>query len=272
MEAEPPYLFVGGVRTGSGVSVVGDVDTGVIEVKLRGPWTSRLCLDVHAVLRKCLAEHPDAIIVDLGELGDPTGASANMWLIAARAAAALRPPVQVVLSMPPTRQLASRLRRLGSVRFAPIFVTMKQARDAVATRRPLTDRLLLSRLEPERVSVLTACDLVAIACDAWGLPTVASSSRLIMSELVTNAVEHARTEMSITVARRNSGLYVAVRDRSPRMPNLRQAPPGGAGARPNGQVRGLGTVHRQASAWGAMPAEPGKVVWAIVRPRAEQPR
>jgi hypothetical protein len=264
---DPPYLFGAGGHVGSGLSVVNDVDSGVIEVTVDGRWSRRLCLDVYSLMRKCLAEHPAAVIVDLRDLSDLDAASATMWLAVSRAANALQPPAQLVLSMPPTRQLASRLRRLGAVWFLPIFVTMRQARAAVASRLPLTDRLDLSRLPPAQVSVGAASDLVGVACDAWALPALLEPSQRVLEELVTNAVEHAGTDMAVTVCRRGAGLYLAVRDGDPGLPYLldpAEQRPGGPATRRGG---GLRMVNARSSAWGAMPARNGKVVWAIVRPR-----
>ncbi|WP_158647296.1 hypothetical protein [Actinoplanes sp. ATCC 53533] len=136
MEAEPPWRFTADPQAGAGLSVVSDVETAVIEIAVHGRWSRRLCLDVYHALHKSMAEHPSGIIVDLRDLNDLDAASTSMWLAASRAASLLRPPAQLVLSMPPTRRLASHLRRLGAVRFLPIYPTVEQARVAVASRLP----------------------------------------------------------------------------------------------------------------------------------------
>ena len=48
----------------------------------------------------------------------------------------------------PTRRLAGKLRRLGSVRLISLFATKEQARAAVDRRLPLTDRVQLGQLPP----------------------------------------------------------------------------------------------------------------------------
>jgi hypothetical protein len=264
MEVDPPYIFDDGQDAYPGVSLTRDALTGIIELAVRGRWTRRLCLDVYTVMRKCMAENPSAIIVDLHGLNDLDGDSATMWLAAARAAALLRPPAQLVLTLPPTRQLAGRLRQLGAVRYLPIFVTVRQARTAVLSRAPLTDRLHLNPLPPEPASVDTAGDLVTTACDAWSLEAVAEPGRRVMTEFVTNAVEHAGTDIAVTVSRLRNAVHLAVNDGDPHLPSL-------AGRKPAGCARnsasGLWAVHARASAWGAMPSQNGKTVWAIVRPR-----
>jgi hypothetical protein len=238
------------------LSVTGDVDTAVIEVVVRARWSRRVAMDVYVVLRDCLAEHPSAIIIDLHGLIDLDAASAVMWLAASRAAGALRPPAQVVLCLPPTRQLAGHLRQRGAVRFLPMHATMTLARAAVAGRLTVTDRLHLNRLPPEPGAATVAGDAVAVACAAWRMPDLLDPGRQIVTEMVAHSVAQARTDMALTISMRGTGLHLAVSDGDRRLP-CAPAPPGS----------GLSTVESRASAWGAMPTRDGKVVWAIVRPR-----
>jgi hypothetical protein len=83
--------------------------------------------------------------------------------------------------------------------------------------------------------------------------------------MAANAIQHARTDMLVTVSRRGIGLYLAVRDGSPVLPRPR--PSAGAGRPPGGGGRALQIVHRSAVAWGALPTHDhdGKVVWATLR-------
>jgi hypothetical protein len=268
MEDDPPYLSTGDQRADIRLSIVGDVDSTVIEIEVHGQWSARLCVVVNHALQNCLAEQPAAIIVDLHGLGDLDAASTIVWLAASRAASTLQPPVQLVLSLPPTRQLASHLRRQGAVRFLPIYATMKRARLAVAARLPSMTRLHLSRLPPKPGSAGVAADAVAVACAAWGLPPLAEPGRQIMTELVTNAIACSGTDMAVTMSLRGTGLHLAVYDSDERLPGpLDPAVPGAA----DGHYPGLPVVESQASAWGAMPTRHGKVVWAILRPRHRTP-
>jgi hypothetical protein len=148
------------------------------------------------------------------------------------------------------------------VRFLPIHVTMRQARAAVASRLPAINRLHLNRLRPEPSSPTLAADAVVVACAAWGLPDLLDPSRQIVTELVSNAVTHAGTDMALTMSMRGSGLHLAVHDGDHRLPRL---PAAGHGVPRT--VRGLRMVESRASAWGATPTRDGKVVWAMVRPR-----
>jgi hypothetical protein len=237
--------------------VVGaDPDTSMIEIEVRGRWCRSLSMEVYRVLRECLAEHPLAIVLDLSGLIDVDAASTPMWLAASHAARRLCPSAQIALGLPPTRQLAGRLRGRGALEFLSIHPTVEQARAAAAGRLSQVARLQLCRLRPVPASPDVAGDAVAVACVAWSLPGLLEPSRQIMRELVANAVAHAGTDMTLTMSVRGTGLHLAVHDCDHRLPTL------GAGIE-----RGLRMVESRASAWGAVPTRDGKVVWALVRPR-----
>jgi len=83
---------------------------------------------------------------------------------------------------------------------------------------------------------------------------------IISSELVANAVLHARTECRLTVQLDARGLTIAVRDHRP----------GGISRRPPSidatNLRGLGlfVVDRLSRSWGTSPTADGKTVWALL--------
>ena len=83
---------------------------------------------------------------------------------------------------------------------------------------------------------------------------------LAVSELVTNAVVHAATDIEVRVSRLGPRLRVAVRDESPIMPRMLDPAPDGL------HGRGLHIVRRLSSSFGVSPVAPtGKVVWATFR-------
>ena len=264
MEDHPPYLLDNGDDSeGSGVSVACDVDTAMIEMDVRGRWSSRLGTAAYTAFGKCLAEHPSAIIVNLWSLGDPSGDSAPMWLASCQRAVALQPPVRVALTMPTDTPLADRLGRIGA-NLIPAYRTTAEARAAVAGRTPYTDRLQSSALPPEPAAAGTARSVVDEACDVWDFPELRYPSRLIITELVANAAEYARTDMVVTVWRRGTGLHLSVRDGDPRMPFLRDPQSAVSGAPIQKRGHGLRIVDTLSSAWGAMATRDGKMVWATV--------
>lgn len=265
MQVHAPYLFDGGPRhDDSPLRITGDVSTAVVEMAVHGRWSQRLGMDVSAGIRKCLAEHPAAIIADLRDMGDPDGASMALWLAARRVVVVMRPPVQLVLCLPTATMLDRRLRRLGAPQRLPVFATMPEARTAVVSRLP-PSQMLQAALPPDAASTGTACDLVARACQAWRLPKLVHRAQLVISELVANSVHHAGTTLLVTVSQRGPGLHLSVRDGTLRLPQLLDAAAPPVGQAPH--EHGLRMVHECATAWGAMPTDGGKVVWATVRPR-----
>jgi hypothetical protein len=262
-EVGPPYLFSGDDQ-GSCFTVSCDVDTGLIEMSVHGRFSLRLSVELYGGLKKCLAEHPAGIVVDLARFEDPYAVSATMWLAVNRAATSMYPPVRLALALPPTAPLAGRLRRLGNARSFSVFATAAQARAATAAQQPLAERLHLADLPPDPASVGVAGELVDLACETWHMPELLPPSRAIMSELVGNAVEHAGTNLCAAVWRRGPGLHLSVRDLSPRLPRLLSRSAGERG-------RGLRTVDRKSAAWGAMATRDGKLVWATLRTRRQRP-
>jgi hypothetical protein len=263
MEADPPPQRCTDQGVDEPLSVVTDLGSAVIEVTVRGRWSRLLSLEAYAALRECIRAYPTAVIIDLSGLHDLDAASASMWLAASRAVKVLQPPPQLVLCIPPTRRLATRLRRLGAVRFLPMYATMGQARAALAGQLPIPDHLSLNRLRPGPGSARVAAGMVAAGCTAWHLPALRAPAEQIMAELVANAVEHAGTEMALIVSLRGQGLHLAVHDGEERPPCLRSP---AAGSSPAARGHGLRMVDASASAWGCVRTANGKVVWAIVAP------
>ena len=249
----------------STLTATSEDDGALIVLTPHGQWNWRLFLDLYAGVHKYLTEHPVALIIDLHDLVDPTTASAPLWVTARRSGAAMQPPVQVALCLPRRSALAVRLHRLGAKRVLPVYDSVPQACAALASGLPLTDQLQ-QRLAPEPKSAGLARLMVADACDGWHLSHLRYPAQLVVSELVTNAIQHAGTEMLVTVSRRGTGLYLAVRDESPVLPRLRQPEAAGVACADNGG-RGLRVVHGTARAWGALPTHDGagKIVWASLR-------
>jgi hypothetical protein len=238
-----------------------DFDDSVVELAVHGQWTHRTAVDVYETMRKSLAEHPTAVIIDLHGMWDLDGRSAPIWIAASRAARMLQPPAQVALCAPPTRRLVVQLRHLGCARFLSLFVTLDQARAAIASAQPLTDRLQLRWL-PARADSLTAVrDVVGLACRVWTMSELADAAQEVALDLVGDSIAHARTIMLFTISRRGSGLYLALRDHEPTLPPLRRP-----GDDPGAEAPGRLTVMTTRSfVCGASTTHDGKVVWAIVR-------
>jgi anti-sigma regulatory factor (Ser/Thr protein kinase) len=246
------------------ITVERDIDADVTTLRVRGPWNPRLWSATSGKLRKCFAQHPTGLIVDLSALQDEGAASVATWMTAQRVAAQMTPVVQMAMCVPPSLTLADRLQRLGARKYLPVYASVRQARVALASRMPLTDRLHLT-LQSEPDSPALARGLVGDACLAWQMPHLLHPCRLVMSELVTNAVEHVGARITVTVTRRGIGLHLAVADTSPMLPALIALTPPRPGEPLDERGRGLRTVDSVATVWGAEPTATGKVVWATVR-------
>ncbi len=95
-------------------------------------------------------------------------------------------------------------------------------------------------------------------CQEWGADAVCDVAELLSSELVTNAVIHARSTVELEAAYDGASvLRIEVYDRSPTEVDLTpQQPAEGAEG-----GRGLAIVARLACRWGVDPCSPGKRVW-----------
>ena len=108
--------------------------------------------------------------------------------------------------------------------------------------------------EPRTVGVARAA--VQESCQRWGYGGLCEDAKLIVSELVCNAVRHAGTDIGLTVMTRRCGLRLEVSDGSTRPIRPRIAAPSDEGG------RGLALVDALASHHGVRRSPGGKTVWA----------
>jgi anti-sigma regulatory factor (Ser/Thr protein kinase) len=108
--------------------------------------------------------------------------------------------------------------------------------------------------EPQ--SVRAARDAVQQSCQQWGYGRLCDDAKLIVSELVCNAVQHAGTDVALTLMARRRGLRMEVADKSTGDLQPRTAGPMDEGG------RGLVLVDALASHHGVRRTPGGKTVWA----------
>ncbi|WP_130512125.1 STAS domain-containing protein [Krasilnikovia cinnamomea] len=232
--------------------VVEQVDTRLL-VRLSGELSTASAPRVRAVLVKALADHPDAVVVDLAGLVVRQSAAVTVFKAAARQAARWPGiPLLLCTADPPTTKLLRALR-------LPVFPTAQQAL-ATAPQPRLT--MLADTLLPVPSAAHHARELAAEACTRWRLPHLIGFAGLIASELVANAVEHARTLVDIRFTVGHRYLMISVRDGSTDVPSPSWAPLSDAET-----GRGMLLVDATAHRWGSLPVEGGKVVWATLRTR-----
>ena len=98
----------------------------------------------------------------------------------------------------------------------------------------------------------------------WGCDDAVADAELLVSELVTNAVLHARSAATVSVDRNGTCLRVAVCDLSTAAPRVRDYGPSVVTG------RGMLLVDRISHRWGVDVDGQGKCVWFEVL--ADEPR
>lgn len=114
---------------------------------------------------------------------------------------------------------------------------------------------LEQRLPPRAASASAARRLVTDALTGTPYEDLSDSAALAVSELVTNALVHAGTEIEVQVSIDPRGVLVEVHDGNPQAPMRRSH------SRQSGTGRGLHLVDGLVDEWGIAHRHAGKVVW-----------
>lgn len=96
---------------------------------------------------------------------------------------------------------------------------------------------------------------MARTLQSWGFDALVDTAMLLTSEVVTNAVLHARTDVVVEVVREADGARVGVRDGSPLPPALRRH------SDTSTTGRGLRLLDQLADSWSADRSGDGKTIW-----------
>jgi len=115
--------------------------------------------------------------------------------------------------------------------------------------------LVSETLEADPTSVGRARRLLATALRSAGHDDLVEVATLLVSEVVTNSLLHAGTEIRLGCARHGGGVRIEVFDRSPLLPNVRHYDPLATTG------RGLGLVSTLSSSWGVDVHGDGKTLW-----------
>ncbi|MFD4671344.1 ATP-binding protein [Lentzea sp. NPDC058450] len=112
-------------------------------------------------------------------------------------------------------------------------------------------------LTAEGGSCARARQVVREAAASWELTDdLTDDAQLVVTELVSNGIDHGEGLITLTVSRTQGGMLVEVHDESPRLPQLRPVDPSSA------RGRGMQLVKALSVRWGTTPRNDGKVVWA----------
>ena len=222
-------------------------------VALNGRLGLREIAPLRARLLKCLAEQPEAVLIDMAGLsvGEPL-ALAVFTAVVRQAAQWPGIPVLFCRPTPGTRALMNRV----AYQRLPTFHSVAAARAHVGMQRrtlpSITDEIL-----PISGAARQARNVATDACLRWDLPHLVAPASLIVSELVSNVADHAHTMATLRLSLRRRYLTIAVRDGSPAEPVK------AAGISLDARAgRGLILVAEYAHSWGWLATDGGKVVWA----------
>ena len=130
----------------------------------------------------------------------------------------------------------------------------QERRPVLATRQPRpigrVDHEERISLDPLAASVPAARRFVECALGRWGTTEILEDVQLLASELVTNAVLHARTTLELVLTQVQDVVRLEVRDRR-----------AGEPVTPVERGRGLQLVEGLAQRWGIVDDDCGRVVW-----------
>lgn len=210
---------------------------------------------VRSALIKCLAEQPEAVLVDLSEmrLADPGALSV---FVAVAHQAEQWPAVPLVLYAPQADAAEFLRLRLTDHRL-PVLPSLADAVRSLERRPavPSASEDLLPLVGAGR----RAREFATEMCFQWEVPALVGPACTVVTEFVNNVVAHAHTMMTLRLSLRDRHLHIAVRDGSPDEPVLRREV-----TLTSLSGRGLALVDVVCRRWGSLPTEGGKVVWAVL--------
>lgn len=115
-------------------------------------------------------------------------------------------------------------------------------------------------LRPEARSSAASRQFIARALARWQLEALTETAILLTSEVVTNAIVHAQSQIAVTITRDDyRTITVAVTDRSRIVPRLQHH------VEDSATGRGLGILDSLASSWTVVSEDVGKTVKFTLR-------
>lgn len=224
-------------------------------VRLVGVLDLPAAASVRRVLLTCLADQPEAVVVDVSELRVQEPAALSIFSAVAREAAEWSAG-QLLLWAPHDPD--------GMWQKSDVVLSPTQQAALAQLGAPPPISRLGAALDPVVGASRQARELVTEACGRWDLPELAGSACIAVTEMVNNVVAHAGTPMNVWLTLRGGSLQIAVRDYSPEAPKyaglVSPTSPGG---------RGLLLISTVARRWGSTQLDRGKVVWAVLHPADE---
>ena len=234
-------------------------------VRLTGVLDSRTAPTVRSALFDLLAEQPEALVVDVAELPQPS-ADAIAVLREIRQTNAAWPEAHLALCGGAAED-GDGAGRTTSWQSSGWSVWSDPQAAFAALGAPDHEHRVGLEMEPVLGAARRSRELITEACGRWERPELAGPACIVATELVNNVVVHARTPMAVLLAVHGDGMSVAVRDQSPVEPVFSGGPVpvtayGG---------RGMLLIDSVAQRWGCLPLTGGKVVWALLAGEEREP-
>jgi anti-anti-sigma factor len=223
-------------------------------VRLSGPLSLRTVGAVATALAKLLLEG-GRVVADLSDLRLRWTPALQVFP-SALAALGGWPAARLVL-LDPDPQVGAAVRGLRIDRAVPVAGDLAEARALIESRPAVVTRY--HELPPEPGSPRRARALLRSACRDWQIEDAVPEAAIVVSELVSNAVQHAGTGCRVSLRLDDTALHVSVRDHQSAdeltLGRLFDAETSG---------RGLRIVAAFSRAHGVTPHADGKTVWAVV--------
>ena len=195
-----------------------------------------------------------AVVADVSAL-HATSASSLLAFIEAASRAGEWPDVRLVIAAPDPA-CASLLATTGVGERAPIHPDVETAAAHLDERPALVHAWW--HFDPDPHAPGDARGHVRRVCRRWQIDDEArEAAEIVVTELVTNAVEHAESAAVVEVERRPSSFRLTVRDY-----DLSVVPQAHLPDPTSPRGRGLAMVAAVARDWGVEPHDDGKTIWA----------
>jgi len=225
-----------------------EISSAVEVLALSGPVTAGDAGALGTALQRALELSPRGVLVDLTDAG-PLSPEAFAVLAEARRSAPGWPrPSLVVCGLAPedAQQLD-----------APMHSGRTDALAHVDDRSDAPRRRF--GLGHEVVSPCAARQAVGAAADELQLGALTDDLKLVVSELVTNAVRYAQPPVEVEIEADDETVTISVADGSPGRPGAKHPDDDAEGG------RGLLLIDLLAAETGVRPQPPGKAIWATLR-------
>ncbi|MGN6473556.1 MAG: MEDS domain-containing protein, partial [Mycobacteriales bacterium] len=136
------------------------------------------------------------------------------------------------------------------------YVDVGAMHSSVVPGPPVAADAEIARYYPAHAaSPRLARKVVRSTLDGWGMSDLGDDAMLVATELATNAVRHAQSDFTLSMAHSPHGVRLAIGDTVAGMTSHPPDPDDTGG-------RGLQIIAGLARAWGHHPADNGKLVWA----------